>query len=132
SRWSWTPRRTTGREGNDPDQGSDIPDRSDLTQPGKGKARASAGPARRRTGRSSSANRPTPSAEAVGKAFRPASAPSPGGGAMVRVNHRGEGIDAADTLEGARGIVQRQSRCCQSWYQENGEFRPQRLSPSSS
>jgi hypothetical protein len=28
---------------------------------------------------------------------------------MFRVSHRGEGIDDADTLKGARGIVQGQS-----------------------
>jgi hypothetical protein len=28
---------------------------------------------------------------------------------MFRVNHRGEGIDDADTIEGARGIVRGQS-----------------------
>jgi hypothetical protein len=39
----------------------------------------------------------------------PASAPPPGGGAMFRVSHRGEGIDDADTLEGARGVVRGQS-----------------------
>src|SRR5262249_41579780 len=36
---------------------------------------------------------------------RAASAPSPCGAAMFRVSRRGEAIDHADTLEGARGIV---------------------------
>jgi hypothetical protein len=43
-----------------------------------------------------------------GRLIARASAPSPGGGAMFRVSHRGEGIDDADTLEGARRIVRGQ------------------------
>src|SRR5262249_47779355 len=34
--------------------------------------------------------------------------PSPGGAAIFRVSHRGEGIDDADTIEGAREIAQGQ------------------------
>jgi hypothetical protein len=38
-----------------------------------------------------------------------ASVPSTGGSAMFRVRHRGEGIDDADTIQCARGIVRSQS-----------------------
>src|SRR5262249_26779004 len=67
-----------------------------------------AGPARRwvRANGRWRAIQPRPPGRPV---HRPASAPSPGGGAMFRVSHRGEGIDDADTIEGARGIVRGQS-----------------------
>src|SRR5262249_20815656 len=62
--------------------------------------------------------RPTPSAEAVFYLW-PASAPSPGGGGMLRVSHRGEGIDDADTIGapgGSSGVSRRAVREGQGAY----------------
>jgi hypothetical protein len=62
---------------------------------------------RRRSAQSRQPGRPT--------VFGRTRGPSPGGAAMFRVRHRGEGIDDAATIEGAREMVRGRRRAGTTW-----------------
>src|SRR5262245_10356133 len=78
--------------------------RAEDAVPGASRARADAGDADQARPRTIEAG-DVIGAPGTGSDPRPTIDPPPGGAAMFRVSQRGEGIDDADNIEGAREIV---------------------------